>query len=377
LRKSYLTYFFKQIREGNLIVIPKTIYRYFGTLYSRKKQYSIVGPLHGSIIGTYRCNLRCSMCELWKKTSEYKKMGKQELTTEEMKAVINDYASIGTAGIGFSGGEPLLRQDMLELITYAKKKGMVTHLSSNGMIINTNLAKKIMESGLDAIGFSLDGATAETHDGIRGAKGSYDKVIKAIGIFNELNKIRKRKIVIVVVTVISALNLDEIINLVYLLKKVGVDKISFIPFHDIGILSDGIPTMIKHKIKLKELKKLDKLIDDLIEIKKKEEIIDSSGDYLRLFKYCFRDKPLPITCYAGYATFSVDSYGDMYPCFPILQMGLTKNIANVRDISLKDYWKSKELKEMRNKIKDCRKCYWNNHTEINLLFNWQKIENIE
>jgi len=377
MRKSYLSYLFEKLKDGDLLILPRLGYQYLGIAFSRFINQSVVGPLHGSIIITYRCNLRCSMCELWKRPIEYGALGKKELTTKELKKVIDDFREIGTTGIGFTGGEPMLRKDIFELVNYTKKKGMITHMSSNGLIINEQIASKIMQSGLDAIGFSLDGATAETHDKIRGIKGSYEKVINSILLLNKLNERRKKKLIIIVVTVISTLNLHEIRELVSLLRKLKVDKISFIPFHDIGILSDGTPSMNKHKIKGKEMKQLDSVIDFLIKTKKEESIIDSSTRYLRLFKYCFRDMQLPMPCYAGYATFSVDGYGDMYPCFPMMEMGLAKNAANVRDVSLKDYWGSKELNNIRKKIKNCRKCYWNNQTEISLLFNRRQIKDVK
>lgn len=375
MRKSYLAYLIKKIKEGDILIIPRMGYRYMGIYLSRLMHKPLAGPLHGSIIITYRCNLKCSMCELWKRPKEYNDKGKKELTTEELKKVIDDFKAIGTTGIGFTGGEPILRKDMTELIRYTKKKGMITHMSSNGYMINEKIASEIINSGLDAIGFSLDGATAKTHDSIRGVQGSYDKVINAITTFNKLNKDRKKKIIIVVVIVISTLNLHEIKEMVSLLKRSGVDKISFIPFHDIGKLADGTATMNKHQIKPEEMKQLDSVIDFLVETKKKELIIDSSENFLRLFKHCFRNKPLPIPCYAGYATFSIDGYGDMYPCFPMMEIGMAKNVVNCKDISLKEYWKSKKLNKVREEIRNCRKCYWNNQAEINLLFNQKRIKN--
>ena len=366
-----------KLKCGDVFVVPRTARHYLALRYSRAKRKPFIGPLHGSIIATYRCNLRCSMCELYKRPIEYEKMGKKELTTEEMKVVIDDFAAIRTAGIGFTGGEPLLRGDMPELIAYAKNKGMITHMSSNGFAINEKVAKKLMGSGLDAIGFSLDGSTKETHDGIRGISGSYDRVINAISIFNKLNKTAKKKIIIVVVTVISTLNLHEIKDIVYTLKKMGVDKISFIPFHDIGVLSDGTQKMERHRIEKSDLKRLDDVIEELIRISKKESIIDSSESYLRMFKYCFRDRPAPIPCYAGYATLAIDGYGDIYPCFPFAEIGLKGHVTNVRDISLKDYWKSKKMQGVRESIRECRKCYWNNQAEINLLFHPSKIKDIK
>ncbi len=314
------------------------------------------------------------MCELWKKPAIFKKKDKTELNTEEVKNVIDDYAYIGASGLGFTGGEPLLRDDIYELIVYAKKKRLITHISSNGMIVNEKIAQKLLDSGLDAIGFSLDGATEKTHDSIRGINGSYKKVMEAISIFNNLNKQNKKKIIIVVVTLVSAINIEEILDIVSLLKQRHVDKISFIPFHDIGILGDGKPNMSKHEIKKEDIHKLDRIIDELLKIKKQEPIIDSSENYLRLFKHCFRGKSLPVTCYAGYATMSIDPYGYMYPCFPMLEIGATNKTVNVRDMQLREYWKSNELQEIRDSLKDCRKCFWNNQTEVNLLFKAGKVK---
>jgi radical SAM protein with 4Fe4S-binding SPASM domain len=313
------------------------------------------------------------MCELWKRPKAYREAGKTELSTDEMKRVIDDFAAIGTTGVGFTGGEPLLRNDILDLVTYARKKGLVTHMSSNGFMITEELAGRIMDSGLDAIGFSLDGATAATHDGIRGAAGSHAKVLEAISIFNNLNKRGSRRITIVVVTVVSTLNINEIVDLVDLLEKAGVDKVSFLPFHDIGILADGIPAMKEHRLQPDQLAQLDTLVDKLIEIKRTKKIIDSSERYLGLFKRCFRDMPLPIPCYAGYATFAIDGYGDMYTCFPMMEVGRGRDTVNVRDTPLKAYWTSAECQRLRDSLRDCRKCYWNNQTEISLLFKTGRI----
>jgi radical SAM protein with 4Fe4S-binding SPASM domain len=374
MRKSYLSYLFRKIKEKDVLTVPKMVFQILGLYLSRFFNYPFSGPLHGSIITTYKCNLRCSMCNLWRRDEEYREIGKKELSTDEMKQVIDDFAAIGTAGIGFTGGEPLFRRDIYELIHHTKNKGMMTHMSSNGFNISENVIKNLIGSGLDAVGFSLDGATAETHDMIRGVKGSFDRVINAIKTVNKINSQSSKKLLVVAVTVISTLNLKEIKRLVDLLKALGVNKISFIPFHDIGVLSDKTPIMKKHKIDFKEMQLLDETIDYLINLKKQENIIDSSINYLQLFKQCFRDKELPVPCYAGYATLAVDGYGDMFPCFPMMEIGYAQSSVNVRDIPLKKFWRSSQLKKLRKSIKTCRKCYWNNQTEINLLFHLGKVK---
>jgi radical SAM protein with 4Fe4S-binding SPASM domain len=377
MRASYLAYLLKRFREGDSLVFFKVPFKFMGLSLSRALNRPLAGPLHGSIIATYRCNLKCKMCDLWKRPSEYSEKGKKELSTEEMKKLISDYADIGTSGIGFTGGEPILRSDMLDLITYTKKKGMIAHMSTNGYLINHDMAKKIIDSGLDAIGFSLDGITAETHDRIRGVNGSFDRVIKGLNTMIELKRKYNSGIVILVVCVISRNNIDEIIPMVDMLKKMGVDKISFMPFHDIGLLTNNKETMSELKIDKNEIEKIRNITKDLIRISKKEKIIDSSTRYLSLFPMCFQNTPSPLKCYAGYVSFSVDGYGDMYPCFPFMEMGLSKETKNIRDMSLKEYWYSKELNEIRKRIKNCKKCYWNNQTELNLIFNLTTREAIK
>ena len=368
MRSSYLTYLKNGINQGDYALPFKAAYRYLALSQARTLGKALTGPLHGTIFVTYACNLRCGMCDLPFRPTKYFKDGKKELSTEEMKELIDDFAHIGTTGLGFTGGEPWLRKDLVELVRYAKSKKMVAHTSSNGWYMNKENARKLIEAGLDAISFSLDGSTPETHDKSRGMFGSYDKVIEAIKNFQELNKELNKNVVIVVTCVFSVNNLDEIIEQVRLLKKLKVDKISFIPFHDIGKLIDGNETMQDFKITDDRIEQADRIVDKLIRMKKDGLPIESSVGYLKLFKDAIRGKHLPISCFAGYATVSIDSYGDIYPCFPRAEMGLGQNPPNIRDTRLREFWNSEGMKKIRHDIKDCRVFFWNNQTEVNLLF---------
>jgi MoaA/NifB/PqqE/SkfB family radical SAM enzyme len=311
------------------------------------------------------------MCFLWKGRSKYgiNKVS-DELTTDELKKIIDDFAAIGTAGIGFTGGEPLIRPDMLDIIRYTKKKGLVTHMSSNGVITaNKEICKAVIASGLDAIGFSLDGLDAKTHDKIRGVSGTYDKVIQSIKNFVELRKEMKKDIKIIALCVISKYNVDQLLDLIKMLKNLGVDHISFAPFHDMGRLSLTVENTPDFKIEDKDLKKLNNVIDNIIKIKKTNNVlIENSYEYLGLFKNCFAGEKFPGVCHAGYATLCIGPRGDIYSCFPHVQTEVGKG-PNIRNISIKDFWKSNEAKKMREDIKNCHECFWNNQAEINLLLN--------
>lgn len=124
---------------------------------------------------TRRCNLRCIHCYAQSKNLKYT----GELTTEEGKALIDDLASFGAPVILFSGGEPMMREDMPVLANYAREKGMRAVISTNGTLITKKKAKVLKEIGLSYVGVSLDGVE-ETNDKFRGFKGAYKKALEGI-----------------------------------------------------------------------------------------------------------------------------------------------------------------------------------------------------
>ena len=125
---------------------------------------------------TDRCNLACSHC--------YSRSGPGrdtpgELSTTEALALIDDFAAAEVPLILFSGGEPLLRDDIWELARHAHRKGIRMALSTNGTLITADIARKIRESGIEYAGISLDGATPATHDRFRNAPGAFGRSIAA------------------------------------------------------------------------------------------------------------------------------------------------------------------------------------------------------
>lgn len=124
---------------------------------------------------TRRCNLHCIHC--YSNSADMDYAG--ELTTEEGKKLIADLALFGSPVILFSGGEPLLRQDLPELAQYAADKGLRAVISTNGTLITKEVAAKLQKIGLSYVGVSLDG-TQETHDRFRGRKGAYAAALTGI-----------------------------------------------------------------------------------------------------------------------------------------------------------------------------------------------------
>ena len=122
---------------------------------------------------TRRCNLKCVHCYSQSCNEDYE----GELTNEQAKAMIRDLAAFKAPVLLFSGGEPLMRQDMYELGAYAKELGMRPVISTNGTLITKSAASKIKETGFGYVGISLDGV-GETNDRFRGVKGAFDAALK-------------------------------------------------------------------------------------------------------------------------------------------------------------------------------------------------------
>ncbi|HUT58828.1 MAG TPA: radical SAM protein [Phycisphaerae bacterium] len=124
---------------------------------------------------TRRCNLLCAHCY----SASSADRAPDELTTDEARAMLEDLAAFGCPVVLFSGGEPLLREDILELIGLAGGAGLRTVLSTNGTLIMPELAGRLREAGLGYAGVSLDGMRA-TNDRFRGAEGAFEQALAGI-----------------------------------------------------------------------------------------------------------------------------------------------------------------------------------------------------
>ncbi|HTY91577.1 MAG TPA: radical SAM protein [Methanocella sp.] len=190
-------------------------------------EYGVAVPqrIHAPIVVvwdcTHACNLGCKHCY----QNAQKKLP-DELSTEEAKRMIDDIAEAGSCAIAFSGGEPLMRKDFFELAEYSVKKGLYTALATNGTLITKEMAHRIKEVGVGYVEVSIDGKDSETHDGFRGAPGTFDKVIQ--GIKNCVDE----GLYMTVATTVSKTNVEQIPEIVQLVKSLGVSRIitfNFIP----------------------------------------------------------------------------------------------------------------------------------------------------
>lgn len=181
---------------------------YIGKKIVAARFFNIRLPLFVGWAVTNKCNLNCLYCGRNKTASD------DEMSAPQGRLVIDQLNLLGTKVISFTGGEPLLREDIYELIDYATAKGIYVNMNTNGTLFIER--EKELEK-LNSVRFSLDG-DKDVNDYIRG-KGVYEKVIAAI------NSCRKQQIKSCIVSTISKYNISSIDFLIELAEQLHIGVI--------------------------------------------------------------------------------------------------------------------------------------------------------
>ena len=165
---------------------------------------------------TRRCNLKCVHCYAHAKNIPFD----NELSIEEGKVLLDDLAGFGVPVVLFSGGEPLMREDLPELAEYAVEKGMRAVISTNGTLITKEKARILKEIGLSYVGISLDGM-AEVNDRFRAVKGAFNMAMEGIRNTQEAGiKVGLR-------FTINRFNKEEVPQIFDLLEKENIPRACF------------------------------------------------------------------------------------------------------------------------------------------------------
>lgn len=228
---------------------------------------------------TRRCNLKCIHCYAHAKDQT----APDELTTEEGKRLLDDLAQFGAPVVLFSGGEPLMRPDLIELADYAVNKGMRAVISTNGTLITPEVAQSLKAVGLSYVGISLDGLEA-VNDRFRGVKGAFRMAMKGI------EACQKAGIKVGLRFTMNRFNAGEIPSIFDLLEQHDIPRVCFYHLVYAGRGSKLMDEDLSHE---ETRKAVDLIIDrtqDLHRRGKPKEVltVDNHADgpyvYLRLLR---------------------------------------------------------------------------------------------
>ncbi len=190
----------------------------------------LLGPLAVHLEVIARCNLKCQHC-----FAGVLPRGDAPLSLDEMRVLFDDLAGIGAFRLGLTGGEPLMRRDLFDIDDAATDAGLHPCLTTNGLLITEDIARKFAERRLVWLNVSLDGATAATNDAVRGS-GTFDRVIRKLRILAKHARFT-------LAFTITRDNVGEIEACAQLARDVGAHTAVFRPVYPAGVANENLDLM--------------------------------------------------------------------------------------------------------------------------------------
>jgi radical SAM protein with 4Fe4S-binding SPASM domain len=184
-------------------------------------------PVYVKIKLTWRCNLRCAMCNVWRQGRE------DRLSLPVIHRLADQLAALGTRKVHLSGGEVLLRSDVFEVIDAFAGRGVQVNLTTNGTLLTEAMAHRLAESGVHNLSISLDGATPAVHDMLRG-KGNWKRTLHGVQRLRRAAKHVRRKLHIRVNCVVTRRNYQNLAGVPQVAYQAGADRLTLIPVDDPG-----------------------------------------------------------------------------------------------------------------------------------------------
>lgn len=296
---------------------------------------------------TLRCNAKCKHCG--SKAGENIEF-KEELTTEEIKNTLQSVANKYNANeilLNITGGEPLVRQDLFEVMEFAKNLGYHWGMTTNGILIDDSIIEKMKQTGMSTIAISIDGLE-KSHDDFRGIKGSYIKIIENLKKLKQANFLNYLQIT----TVVNKFNINELEELYKLMQDLNIDSWRVVNMDPIGRAEDN---------KDLALDKEDyKYLINFIKDKRKESKFDVTYGCSHFLGLNFEKETRKnmFFCVAGYTTASILYNGDIYVC-PDVERRKELVQGNVRVDDFVEVWENR-FKWFRDldklKCEECQNC---------------------
>lgn len=289
---------------------------------------------------TRKCNLSCLHC----RASASPSFSEDELSLIECKRVLEEISTFSSPTIILTGGEPLLREDLLDLISFGTGIGLRMVLATNGTLLDTPLVGRLKENGIRRVSLSLDGKDASSHDSLRGCGGAFQSVIAASEIM------RREGLPFQINTTVTKFNegeLEEIYRTVFRLGAVAWHVFLLVPVGRGSSLKGKELGALEYEKVLRWLRKKEE--EGRIEVRVTcaphyNRIVTESGGSIK-----------GGGCLAGRHFLFVSHVGIAQPCGY-----LEVNCGDVRKESVKKIWERSEvfvmLRDLRNYRGKCGRC---------------------
>jgi MoaA/NifB/PqqE/SkfB family radical SAM enzyme len=366
----------------NIKVVPQMAQRLLAYKIESVIGYSRTKPMSITVSVTQKCNSKCKTCNIWKD----KRDKRNELTIDEYERI---FKSIGKSVFlcTLSGGEPFLRNDIVEIVGLIKKylNPPVIIIPSNAILTNRILAmtSKILDiTNPDTtliVNLSLDGIGPE-HDEIRGIPGNYERFKETLYALKELKKLYPKSFEIGVHSVVSKFNVDKILELFDYVKS------SFNPDSYICEIAENREELLNTDDDITpEINRYEKTIRPL-QKEIRESLLHNSGitgiiQAFRLKYYDYvitemRQKKRIIPCYAGRVSAQISPWGDVWPCCILAYQADMGNLKDF-DLNFNKLWRSEKAANIRHRVyKGNCYCPMANVHYTNMVLNMSSMLNV-
>lgn len=284
-------------------------------------------PLSVQLDLTYRCNERCVHCYL-----DHDDHG--EMTTPEIRSLLEQLAEAGVFFLTMSGGEILLRRDFFDILEYARALLFCVKLKTNAILIRERQADRIRSLGVDSIQISIYSHRPEIHDAITKVPGSLKRSVDAIQF------LRAQGLKVIIANVLMLQNIQD---------YPGVKALAA----DLGVAFTIDPTITPRMDGDRSILSLNINQDSLRKVFRDEALVGDVEEFCAPPKQADEDDLDGLPCSAGHSACYVSPYGDVYPCvqFPL-------SSGNVRHTPFLDIWRhSDQLNEVRSiRTRDLPSC---------------------
>lgn len=248
---------------------------------------------------TRNCNLNCIHCRASATLGPHA----GELATGECKKIIDEIAGFASPTIILTGGEPLLREDIFDIIEYGTGKGLKLVIAINGTLLDKDKGERMKGAGIKRVSLSLDGRDGDAHDTFRGVKGSFESVMNASKILTDV------ALPFQINTTVTRLNVEDLGAIYSLVQAIGA-----VAWH-IFLL---VPVGRGEGLKGKELDtgKYEEVLEWLYGIEKQGELeikVTCAPHYYRIVKEK-GDSPKSAGCLAGKSFMFISHRGTAQPC---------------------------------------------------------------
>lgn len=265
---------------------------------------------------TYRCPLQCPYCSNPVEMASYK----NEISTEDWVRVMREARKMGAAQLGFSGGEPLVRRDLEELIQEARHLGYYTNLITSGVGMDEQRVKRFKDAGLDHIQISFQASNEELNNFIGGSRSFHHKKEMA-------RVVKEYEYPMVLNIVIHRKNIDQIRDILDMTVELNADYVELASTQYYGWSRVNVDYLLPTRAQLANAEQVAKEYQQ--KMKGKSRIIYVIPDY-------FEKRPKPCMNGWGAIFLTIAPDGSALPCHEAGQLPI--DFPNVKDMSVRDIW---------------------------------------